>query len=65
MLGRGMFSVAQAILTLSSQPLRRVARLVRFIAPLLVVEPWQERAAELPPPDLGGFTNQYPIFTAS
>ena len=60
-----MFSVAQAILTLSSQPLRRVARLVRFIAPLLVVEPWQERAAELPPPDLGGFTNQYPIFTAS
>jgi len=52
MLGRGMFSVAQAALTLASQPLRRVARLVKFFAPLLVVEPWQLRAAELPPPDL-------------
>ena len=58
MLGRGMFSVAQAILTFASQPLRRVARSVKFFAPLLVVDPWQERAAELPPPDLVGFTNQ-------
>jgi hypothetical protein len=52
MLGRGMFSVAHTALTLASQPLRRVARLVKFFAPLLVVEPWQLRAAELPPPDL-------------
>ena len=58
MLGRGMFSVAQAILTFASQPLRRVARSVKFFAPLLVVDPWQERAAELPPPDLVGFSNQ-------
>jgi hypothetical protein len=52
MLGRGMLSVAQAALTLTSHPLRRVARSVKFFAPLLVVEPWQLRAAELPPPDL-------------
>ena len=54
MLGRGMLSVEHAALTLTSHPLRRVARSVKFFAPLLLVEPWQLRAAELPPPDLGG-----------
>jgi len=52
MLGRGMFSVAQAALTLSSQPLRSVAKSVKFFAPLLVVDPWQVRALESPPADL-------------
>ena len=52
MLGKGMFSVAQAILTLASQPLRSLARSVKFFAPLLVVEPWQVSALESPPPDL-------------
>merc|ERR1712110_1361455 len=52
MLGRGMLSVEHAALTLTSHPLRRVARSVKFFAPLLLVEPWQLRAAELPPPDL-------------
>ena len=52
MFGRGMFSVEQAAFTLASQPLRSAARSVKFFAPLLVVEPWQERAALLPPPDL-------------
>ena len=58
MLGRGMFSLAQAALTFASQPLSRVARSVKFFAPLLVVDPWQVSAAELPPPDLVGCTNQ-------
>ena len=52
MFGRGMFSVEQAVFTLASQPLRSAARAVKFFAPLLVVEPWQESAALLPPPDL-------------
>lgn len=52
MLGVGKFPVAQAAVTFASHPLRRVARAVKFFAPLLVVEPWQLSAAELPPPDL-------------
>ena len=52
MLGKGMFSVAQAAFTLTAHPLSKAARAVRFFAPLLVVEPWQLRADESPPPDL-------------
>ena len=52
MLGVGKFSVAQAAFTDASHPLSLAARSVRFFAPLLVVEPWQLSAAELPPPDL-------------